>query len=106
MLSARHRLQKSAQVSRVLKDGNKEKFGPLLIFTAPGSQSAKFAVTVSKKVAKLAVRRNYLRRLTLELIRTTLPLAELTVEVAIVLLYYPADPVTEIALALKQWRKW
>lgn len=103
MLSARHRLQKNAQVSRVLESGNKQKFGPLLVFRIPAESAAKFAVVVSKKVAKLAVRRNYLRRLTFETLRTTLPLADLTGETVFIFLYYPADPVAEITAALKQW---
>ena len=103
MLSARHRLQKNAQVSRVLATGAKKKFGPLLIFTVPSDEPVKFAVAISKKVAKLAVRRNYLRRLILESIRTTLPLDQLTGEAVIVVLYYPTDPKAEIEQALKQW---
>ena len=103
MLSAKNRLQKNAQVSRVLNAGKKQKYGPLLVFTAPSENPAKFAVVVSKKVAKFAVKRNHLRRLTFEIIRTTLPLDQLTGEVVVVFLYLPQDPQAEITQALKQW---
>lgn len=54
--------------------------------TNPHRKSARFAVVVSKKKLKLAVKRNYVRRRIYEIIRYELPRLKESIDVAIIII--------------------
>ena len=73
MFAQKHRLGKTTDVQKVFAQG-RAFFNPLFtvkFLTRPG-QASRFTVVVSTKVAKSAVVRNRLKRLTREFIRTRL----------------------------------
>lgn len=57
------RLKSQADFRRVFRDGRRLSIGPLVFWWLPGgSNEIRLGVVISKKTAKLATRRNYLRR--------------------------------------------
>ena len=107
MLPSRHRIKKNADFVRVISSGTKGKFGPFLFFYSPTGEKIRFGVVVSKKVAKLAVVRNWIRRVIQESLRNDPELlAQKTGDAVIMVLSLPQDDLREtIDKALSQWRK-
>ena len=71
MLASKHRFHRRNHVNRVYKQGSSVRQGALSLKyrVAEGGSHTKFAVVVSKKVAKNAVDRNRIRRRIFELLR-------------------------------------
>lgn len=105
MLPAELRLKKQAEFGRVMASGSKTKFGPLLIFQlVVPSAPARFGVVISKKVSRLATKRNYLKRLLTDQL-SALNKTKITGDIVIVVLSEPADPNAAFTKALNQWHK-
>ena len=107
MLPSRHRIKKNADFVRVISSGTKGKFGPFLFFYSPTGEKIRFGVVVSKKVAKLAVVRNRIRRIIQESLRADSELlAEKTGDAVIMVLSLPEGELRQsIDNALATWRK-
>jgi ribonuclease P protein component len=75
MLNSKYRFHRRNHVNRVHKQGKSGRSGALSIRyrIAEGGDQTKFAVVVSKKVAKSAVVRNRIRRRVFEVIRAEQP---------------------------------
>ncbi len=71
MLSAKNRFHRRNHVNRVYREGKSARSGALSLKyrVAPKGEEVKFAVAVSKKVSKSAVKRNRIRRRIFELLR-------------------------------------
>jgi ribonuclease P protein component len=98
MLPREHRLKKNAEFVRVLSGGSKFKAGPFLFFFCPGQEKLRLGIIISKKVAKLAVVRNRIRRVIQQLLRDDLDtIGAKTGEGVIMVLSLPGDDLRLIA---------
>ena len=107
MLPKEHRLKKNSDFVRVISGGTKSKIGPFLFFLNPGTEKMRVGVVVSKKVAKLAVVRNHIRRVIQHSLRENLDvIAERTGDGVIMVLSLPAEDMKATAQkAVDQWLK-
>ncbi|MBI4948406.1 ribonuclease P protein component [Candidatus Berkelbacteria bacterium] len=103
MLKAIYRLKKNAEFEAVYQNGVKSKFGPLLITVMPNDlENSRIGIVVSKKVSKLATRRNYLKRL----IRAYVGLPQQNFDVVISVLFDPQEKTSEqIRTNLSKWAR-
>ena len=103
MLAAEHRLQKPADFAVTMRGARKFRAGELLFYYLPSDQPIRFGFIISKKVSKLAVVRNRLRRVLGEQIRAKVNLDQATGNVVVTVLQVPQNDTANFAVAIDQW---
>ncbi|HUD21120.1 MAG TPA: ribonuclease P protein component [Candidatus Saccharimonadales bacterium] len=103
MLAAEHRLQKPTDFAVTMRGARKFRAGELLFYYLPTPTPIKFGFIISKKVSKLAVVRNRLRRVLGEQIRAKVDLEKLTGNVVITVLQAPQNDSAAFAASIDQW---
>lgn len=105
MLHGFARLKKQAEFSRVLEAGSKTKFGRLLFFHLPiPGQPPRFGIVISKKVSRLATKRNYLKRLLSHQLKNQ-SIDRVEGDVVILVLSLPEEAPAEFKQSLERWAK-
>ena len=104
MLPVEARLKHKADFQRILGLNQKQHYGALLIFQAPGEAvRSRFGLVVSKKVDPKAVGRNRIRRQLLALLRPISQLEQPPTDWVILVLYTAEH--ADYQTAISQWQK-
>ena len=87
MLTHRHRFHGHGSLRYLYQNGDAARSRVMTVkyITNPRRKHSRFAVVISKKVLKLAVRRNRVRRRVYEVIRAELPMLKDNHDVAIII---------------------